>query len=57
MRRTVSLSASENVRSAPGYVPVGNDAGAWENVQFSPSEQLAEVAAVLTRDMQALHVD
>jgi hypothetical protein len=40
----------------PGHVPVGNEPGT-EIVQFSPSEQLAEVVAVMTRNMQAAHVD
>jgi hypothetical protein len=53
MRRTVSLTASETFYLPPGH---GNEPGT-QVVQFSPSEQLAEVAAVMTHNMQALHVD
>jgi hypothetical protein len=40
----------------PGHVPVGNEPGT-EIVQFSPSEQLAEVVAVMARNMQGAQVE
>jgi mannose-6-phosphate isomerase-like protein (cupin superfamily) len=40
----------------PGHVPVGNEPGT-ELVQFSPSEQLAEVTAVMMRNMQTLQAE
>jgi Cupin domain len=37
----------------PGHIPVGNEPGT-EYVQWSPSEQLAEVSATMMRNMQAM---
>jgi mannose-6-phosphate isomerase-like protein (cupin superfamily) len=37
----------------PGHVPVSHEPGT-EIMQFSPSEQLAEVEAVMQKNMQAM---
>ena len=37
----------------PGHSPIGSDPGS-EIIQFSPTDQLREVEAVMTRNMQAM---
>jgi hypothetical protein len=38
---------------APGHIPIGNEPGS-EYMQFSPSQELAEVSATIMKNMQAM---
>jgi glyoxylate utilization-related uncharacterized protein len=38
---------------SPGHIPIGNEPGT-QYLQFSPTKELAEISAVLMRNMQAM---
>ena len=51
--REEAFEAGDAFYAGPGHIPVGQEPGT-EIVQFSPTEELREVEAVMARNMQAM---